>query len=335
MYVSSPEDDKISNVTMAGASGKLESRGEVKVSGGPAPLAADPQRNFLYAARRGEREISSFRIDQGNGGLSHVGAVSLDTDPCFLSTDRSGKFLLASYYEGSKVTVHPIGGDGVAGPHAHSISTARGAHSVQTDPSNRFAFVPHIAGRGPNAIFQFRFDEATGSLTPNSPPRVEPEELLGPRHFCFHPNGDFLYFSNEQGCSITAYRFDRATGTLTALQTISTLPDDFSGSNSCAQIQISSSGKFLYAPNRGHNSIACFTVDGSTGRLTSTGQVPTEPVPRAVGLDPQGSFFFAAGLESGRLASYRVDSNTGGLAPLETYAVGGRPMWVLAISLPG
>jgi 6-phosphogluconolactonase len=206
---------------------------------------------------------------------------------------------------------------------------------MQTDPSNKFAFVPHIAGNGPNAIFQFRFDENTGHITPNSPPRVEPEEHLGPRHFCFHPTQNILYFSNEQGCSVTGYRLDTATGTLSAFQTIITLPEGYSERNTCSQIQISPSGKFLYAPNRGHNSIACFSVEASSGRLTPIGQVPTEAVPSAFSLDPEGNFLYAAGSESDRLASYRVNGDTGELTPLETYSVGERPMWVLITSLGG
>jgi 6-phosphogluconolactonase len=330
MYVASQGDDKIVRFTMDPTTGDLEPQGEVAVPGGPAPLAVDPTRQFLYVARRGERKLSSYRIDQGTGGLSSIGTVELASDPCFLSTDRRGKFLLASYYEGRGVTVHAIGADGAAGdPPVQRLETARGAHSIQTDPSNRFAFVPHIAGRGPNEIWQFRFEEQTGHLTPNSPPKVIPDQPVGPRHFCFHPSKDMLYFSNEQGCSVTAYRFDKPAGTLTPLQTVSTLPAGFTGQNSCSKIQIASSGKFLYAPNRGHNSIAGFTVDGTTGLLTSIGQTPSETIPRAFSLDPEGKFLYAAGLESGRLASYRIDQNTGVLQPLKIYPVGARPMWVM------
>ena len=113
------------------------------------------------------------------------------------------------------------------------------------------------------------------------------------------------------------------------------MPLGYAGKNSCAQIQITPDGKSLYAPNRGHNSIACFAIDPATDRLTSIGQVPSEPVPRAIGMDPQGKFLYAAGLESGRLASYRVNSDTSELEPLETYTVGNRPMWVMIIELPG
>ena len=332
MYVSLQQDDKLALFTMDPATGKLTPQGELAVAGGPAPLAVDPQRRFLYVGRRGANIVSSFRIEPHSGRLSPIGEVALETDPCYIATDRSGRFLLSAYYEGARAAVHPIGTDGVAsGPPVEWLATARGAHSMQTDPSNRYAFVPHIAGNGPNAIFQFRFDAQTGRLTPNSPARVSPERPDGPRHFCFHPSKNILYFSNEQGCSITAYALDPATGLLTSLHTVSTLPVGYDGRNTCSQIQIAPSGKFVYAPNRGHNSIACFAVDATTGHLTPTGHMPTETIPRAFSLDPTGTFLFAAGLESGRLAAYRIDSTTGLLQPLEVYPVGNRPMWVMII----
>jgi 6-phosphogluconolactonase len=308
------------------ASGKLERRGEVAVSGRPAPLAIDPSRRVLHVSRRGLPEISSYRIDHSNGGLSFMSTVPLETDPCYLSTDRKSKFLLSSYYEGAHVAVHPIGADGaVQYPPTEWHRTARGSHSIQTDRSNRFAFVPQIAGNGPNLILQFRFDDETGHLVLNSPPAVAPKEVLGPRHFCFHPSKGILYFSNEQGCSVTGYNFDPEKGTLTAFQTISTLPQGFTGRNTCSQIQIHPSGKFLYAPNRGHDSIACFRVDERDGRLTSLGQAPSEPVPRAFSLDLEGKFLYSAGIESGRLAAFRIDQDTGKLDRMETYEVGKAP----------
>tara|TARA_B100000315_G_scaffold63926_1_gene58092 strand:+ start:3722 stop:4729 length:1008 start_codon:yes stop_codon:yes gene_type:complete len=330
MYVSQQEEDRVSIFTMDAATGKLEPQAEVSVKGGPAPMATDPEQNFLYVGRRGSRQLSSFRIDRETGGLALIRTIPLATDPCYLGVDRKGKFVLAAYYEGARVTVHAIGDDGAAtAPPALSLDTARGAHCIQTDPSNRFAFVPHIAIKGPSEIFQFTFDESTGQLTRNATPSVSPGGDLGPRHFCFHPSRDVVYCTNEQGCSVTAYNLDPSAGTLTPYQTVTTLPGDFEGKNSCAQIQISPSGRFLYAPNRGHNSIACFTIDASDGKLTPVGHVSADPVPRALSLDPSGSFMFAAGLETGRLTSYRVNGDTGELVPLETYSVGKRPMWVL------
>jgi len=336
LYVSLQDDDKISVFTMDTETGKLTAKSDMPVPGGPSALAISPDRDVLYVGHRGSSELSSFRIDQDSGGLTHSGKVSLEAAPTFLSTDRKGKFVLSAYYQGAHAAVHPVGDDGAVGdPPIEWLETATGAHAMQTDPSNRFAFVPHIAGNGPNAIFQFRFDESTGHITPNSPPRVEPEEHLGPRHFCFHPTQDVLYFSNEQGSSVTGYRLDTTTGTLSPFQTITTLPAGYTERNTCSQIQVSSSGKFLYAPNRGHNSIAAFSVDPVSGQLTAVGQVPAEAVPGSFSLDPEGKFLFAAGTESGRLASYRINGDTGELTPMETYSVGQRPSDVLMTSLGG
>ena len=336
MYVSFQDDDKISIFTMDPATGGLDWQEDVAVDGGPAPLAIAPGKNFLYVGRRGKQEISSHRSDQRTGGLTLIGTAPLQGEPVYVATDRRGRFVLSAYYYQSTVAVHAVNSSGVATvPPIEWRYTSHGAHAVQTDRSNRFAFVPHIANRGPNAIFQFSFDEDTGRLTPRDPPRHSPQEYLGPRAFVFHPTLDIVYFSDEQGCSVTAYTLDTTAGTLSPFQTISTLPEGYSDSNTCSQIQIAPSGKFLYAPNRGHNSIASFTVESSTGRLTATGRVPTEPVPRAFSLDPTGSFLFAAGLDSGRLASYQVNPDSGQLTPLETYEGGNRPMWVLITRLAG
>ena len=346
VYVPLQNGDKISVFTMDAGTGKLTLRDEVPVSGGPYLLAISPNRKVLYVGHRAVPQISSYRIDHDTGGLTQNGTVSPEESPTYLSTDRKGRYLLSAYYEGGHAAVHPIGDDGAVGdPPIEWLATDTGAHAIQTDPSNKFAFVPHIARisdnvlepakevYGPNAIFQFRFDENTGRLTPNSPLRVKPEELLGPRHYCYHPTLDIVYFPNEQGCSVTGYRLDPSTGTLMAFQTISTVPEDYTGRNTCSQINISSTGKFLYVPNRGHNSIAGFSVDASTGRLTAIGRVSTEAVPSALSLDPEDNFLFAVGSASGRLASYRINGDTGELTPLETYHVGQRPMWVLVTSL--
>ena len=346
VFVALQDDDKISVLTMNAETGKLTPKAEVPVSGGPFVVAISPNRKALYVGHRAVPEISSYRIDHETGALTQIGTVSPEDYPVFLSTDRKGKYLLSAYYRSGHVAVHPIADDGaVVDSPIEWLATDTGAHAIQTDPSNRFAFVPHIArlydnvlepvkeAYGPNLIFQFRFDENTGHLTPSSPLRVEPEEHLGPRHYCFHPTQDIVYFSNEQGCSVTGYRLDTSTGTLSAFQTLTTLPEGYTGRNNCSQIQVSSSGKFLYVPNRGHNSIAGFSVDASTGWLTAIGQVPTEAVPSAFSLDPEGKFLFAAGSASGRLASYQIHGDTGELTPLETYSVGNRPVWVLVTRL--
>ena len=334
MYVSYQDDDKVSIYRVDRGSGEVALQQDVAMAGGPAPMALSPDQRVLHVGLRGSQQLASYRVDQGTGGLSSIRAVPLQGEPVYLSTDRTGRFVLSAYYYQSTAGVHAVGSDGAATiPPIEWRMTAHGAHAIQTDRANRFAFVPHIANRGPNAIFQFRFDQNTGRLTANTPDRHSPTEYLGPRAFAFHPTLDTVYFSDEQNGSVTGYRLDPSAGTLTPFQTISTLPVGYDEPNTCSQIHMVPSGKFLYAPNRGHNSVASFTVDSTSGRLTATGRVATEPVPRAFNVDPTGHFLYVGGLDSGRLASYGIDQNTGELTPMETYEGGRRPMWVLLADL--
>ncbi len=334
-YVSFRDDNTISRFTLDPITGQLEWQEDVAVDGGPAPLAIAPDKDVLYVGRRDSQEIASYRIDPLSGRISLIGVAPLQGEPVYVATDRTGRFVLSAYYYQSTAGVHTVGQDGVVAlPPVEWRYTGGGAHAMLTDRSNQFAFVPHIANRGPNAIFQFRFDENTGRLTPTDPPRYDPAEYLGPRALCFHPTLDVVYFSDEQGSSVSAYALDSTAGTLSQLQTISTLPEGFSGDNTCSQIQITPSGRFLYAPNRGHDSVASFSVDPTTGRLTATGRVATEPTPRVFSLDPEGRLLVVAGQGSGRLATYRVHDDTGVLTPLETYEGGNNPMWVLITALP-
>jgi 6-phosphogluconolactonase (cycloisomerase 2 family) len=346
LYVCLQDDDKIATFAVDRDTGRLTRQADLAAAGGPSVLALSPDRRVLYVGFRTRPGISAYRINQHTGELVLQGGVSPEHAPTYLAADRTGRYLLSAYYQGGYAAVHPLGADGAVGaPPVDRREMANGAHAIQTDPSNRFAFVPHIArlndnvleplrdNPGPNVILQLKFDENTGRLTPNSPFRLEPAERVGPRHYCFHPTHDIVYFSNEQGCSVTLYRLDGATGTLSAVQTLSTLPDGYSARNTCSQIHLTPSGRFLYVANRGHNSVAGFAVDGATGHLSAIGHVATEAVPSAFGLDPAGHFLFAAGTASGQLAAYRVDDATGALTPLATYAVGRRPAAVLAARL--
>ena len=343
LYVGLQDDNKIAVFAIDPDTGQLAPRTEAPLASGPSVMALSPDRQTLFVGTRTDPAISSYQIDQSTGGLTLRGTASTQHAPTFLAPDRTGKYLLSAYYQGGFVAVHRVEGDGTLG--AQPIDrheTAIGAHAISTDPSNRFAFVPHIArlqdnvlepprdNPGPNVILQFRFDAETGRLSPNSPFRVEPAERLGPRHYCHHPKLDIVYFSNEQGCSVTAYRLDHSAGKLTAVQTITTLPQGFTARNTCSQIHLTPSVQFLYVGNRGHNSIAGFAVDAATGHLTPAGHAATEAVPSAFALDPEARFLFAAGTASGRLASYRIDSETGALTPLAQSMVGQRPAAVLA-----
>jgi 6-phosphogluconolactonase len=215
----------------------------------------------LSAGHRNVPAISSFRIDRSSGGLTLLGAIAPPHAPTFLAPDRAGRFLLSAYYQGGFAGVHGIAADGsIMSEPVAWLATAIGAHAIQTDPSNRYAFVPHIArlndnvlepqreNPGPNMIAQYRFDPATGQLTANAPFRIEPVERSGPRHYCFHPSQNLVFFSNEQGCGISSFRLDAATGTLSTEQTVSSLPDGYGGRKTCSQIHLTPSGRFRMSP---------------------------------------------------------------------------------------
>jgi 6-phosphogluconolactonase len=331
VYVPVAGEDKIRIWSMDPGSGALDFQEDVPLSGGPSPLAHDPAQRHLYVGLRASHQLATLSIDPRTGSLSPLGAIPLDSDPCYLSVDGTGCYLLSAYYGAGLAAVHPIGEDGVVqSPPVVWQATMPKAHCIQTDRSNRYAYLPHVGES--NRILQYTFDAETGRLAPNPVPEVVPEAGQGPRHYCYHPTLDCVYFDNEQGSSVTAYRLDPDRGTLSPFQTLSTLPEGFAGENTCAQIHITPDGRSLYAANRGHDSLACFAVDPATGRLTSLGQQPSEPTPRTFGIDPQGRFLYAAGQGSGRLAAYRIAAD-GALQPLATYAVGQRPMWVMILEL--
>ena len=169
VYVTVSEEDRVALLSMDDASGELAPLASFDVPGRPAPLARHPGGSFLYVGRRGDNMISSYAVEE-SGAISAIGEVVLRADPCYMSTGRRGRFLLSAYYGGAGVSVHRIGSNGaVQEPVVQWVDTATGAHCIQTDASNSFAFVPHIADKGPNAIYQFRFDEETGRLSPNEP----------------------------------------------------------------------------------------------------------------------------------------------------------------------
>jgi 6-phosphogluconolactonase len=334
MYLSISGEEKIAIYTMDGDTGALTFQEDVPTGKGVMPLAVDSDQEYFYAGLRGGPEVQSYRLDRQTGKISLLGTTPLDWDTTYMELDKTDRFLLSASYGGGVAGVHAIGEDGIV--QAQPVDrhdTAQCAHYIQTDKSNRFAFLPHVADA--NTIYQYLFDEKTGHLTPNNPPRVSQPPGSGPRHYCHHPEKDYVYADNEQGCSVTAYHLDPDQGTLEAFQTVSTLPDDFTDENTCAQIHIHPSGRFIYASNRGHDSIACFSINQETGLLSVIGQVTAAGTPRAFNLDPEGHFLFAAGQANGQLAAYRIDQASGALSPLTIYDVGPSPSWVMILKLEG
>ena len=282
--------------------------------------------------------MTSFRIDQSGGGLTQTGSVPLDSWPVYVNTDRRGRFVLSSYYQGARVAVHPIGDDGSVGgpPVVNRWITATGAHAMQTDPTNKYAFVPHIAGNGPNQVWQFHLRRDTGQITPNDPAIVEPEEFLGPAPLLLPSLARRPLLLQRAGMQRERLPPGHRGGTLALFQTITTLPPEgFAERNTCSQIQITGAGNFLYAPNRGHDSIACYTVDTATGELTGNGIVASEARPNALCLGPGDRYIYSAGQDSGQMAIFSVNADSGTLTRSATVPLGSGPCWISIVELPG
>ena len=330
LFVSLRDDDLIARLALD-ESGAVELLDPVAVSGGPAPMAVDPQHRFLYVGQRRSRQISSYSIQPG-GALRLLGTIGVRSDPNFMITDRTGAFLLSSYYRGEGVHVHAVRDDGSLATEAVEWrDTALSAHSFQTDPGNRFAYALHIAaGVGPNAIWQYWFDAGSGRLSPLDPPFVRARNEAGPRHCCFHPRLPLLYACNEQGASVTRYRYDPTTGALDEEDTVSVVPAGYTGTSGCTQIRITADGRLLFAPLGGHDSMVSFVVD-TDGRLRVSGHAPTEPGPRAFGLDAGERFVLSTGTTSGALSVFRIGHPDGRLTRVARAPLGATPMWIIAV----
>jgi 6-phosphogluconolactonase len=330
VYVSKAPEQQIQVFRLDSQAKKLKAIETFAVEGGPGSLGVDPHKKHMYASLRNISKIGSYRIDRATGALTRLNEVSLPEgeNAAFVATDRSGKWLLSASYAAGKVVVHKLNDDGsIASPAVQTVVTARTAHCIAVSRDNSKVYVPHVA---PNAVYQFRFDATTGMLTEMG---LAPggAEKSGPRHLAFHPTKDLAFTSDESGSSVTAYQIDPKGG-LKPLQTLSTLPADFTSTNSTAEVKVHPNGKFVWISNRGHDSLAGFSI-GDQGELTAIGQTPTEKTPRSFDIAPSGRFAFGAGEGSGKLAFFECAPETGKLTRLETYDIGQSLTWVMAVEL--
>lgn len=313
------------------AVGELKPVGSVRADN-PSYLAISANRRSLYAvnevtefAGKPGGAVSAYSIDQKTGALRFENQQpSFGGAPCYISVDREDRFVLVANYVGGNVAVFPLRRDGRLGAvtdvEQHSGSGANRerqqrphAHSFILDPAERFAFAADL---GTDKIMVYRFDGRSGKLTPNSPPWAQVKAGAGPRHFIFHPARRYAYVINELDSTVTAFAYDKVRGRLSVIQTVSAVPASFSGDNSCADIHISPSGKFLYGSNRGHDSIVVLEVDESTGRLAHVEHVSTGgKTPRNFCIDPTGNFLLAANQRSNTIVTFRLDRASGRLRP--------------------
>jgi 6-phosphogluconolactonase len=330
LYVSDGGTKTIVHFDLDPTTGKLQevSRNDVGIA--PGPIAVYPATKHLYASLRTTASVGSFQIEPG-GQLKKLNQIQLaaGANATYLKLTKSGRFALTASYSGAKVTVLRVGQDGLlANEPVQTIDTVKTAHATVLSPDERWLFVPHVE---PNQIYQFRFDAESGKLTPQEP-ATGGAPGAGPRHLAFHPSHKFAFSSNESGSSVTLYAYDPEKG-LSPLQTLSTLPTDFSGKNTTADVHVHPSGQFVWVSNRGHDSLAGFRFDEKTKTLTALGQTPTEKTPRSFALSPDGKTLFAGGEGTGKLAAYSVDAKSGKLERTGTYDVGTGVTWVEVVEL--
>jgi 6-phosphogluconolactonase len=305
------------------ASGQLEPAIVAAEIANPGFLAIHPRQRFLYAVGELSKKgaVSALAIEPKTGKLKLLNQqLSRGNGPCHVVVDKSGRNVIVSNYNSGSIACLPVLPDGRLGE-ADSFFQHKGssvdrqrqeaahAHSTNLDAANHFAFTPDL---GLDKIMIYRFDMAGGRLSPNEPAFTTLPPGSGPRHFAFHPGGRYAYVINELKSTVTAFAYNASRGTLQAIQTLSTLPDDFGGKSTAAEIQVHPSGKFLYGSNRGHDSIAAFAIDPDTGKLRSLGREPTQgKTPRNFAIDPTGAFLIAANQDSGNLVAFRIDAKTG------------------------
>lgn len=337
------------------ASGALSAPELVADTPSPSFLAIHPSNRYLYAANEvGKFEgkptgsVSAFALDALSGKLTALNQQpSGGGGPAHLVVDRKGTHVLVANYGGGSVAVLPIDerNGTLKAPSATVQHTGSGpnpdrqkaphAHSINVDPSNRLAYAADL---GLDKILIYRFNPADGSLVANDPPFASVEPGAGPRHFAFHPKGQFAYAINEMHCTITAFGVDPKTGALKTVQTVSTLPAGQSVAKgfSTAEVQVHPSGRFLYGSNRGHDSVAVFTIDQKTGQLTLVEHEPTGgSTPRNFGIDPSGTFLLAANQRSDSVLVFRIDQKTGALTDTGHKIEVGSPVCVKFVASRG
>jgi 6-phosphogluconolactonase (cycloisomerase 2 family) len=289
-------------------------------------LVLDRYERYLYCVDEGQGKVGAFSLDSQTGQLTLLNTQSTEgIHPAALCIDPINRFLLVANYSSGSVSVLPINSDGTLAPVCDLVQmvgeagldeieqAASHPHDLHFDSSGRYLLV---TDKGFDKIFVFRFDDQQGKLVANEIPSVAVEPGAGPRHLAFHPNGSYIYAINELNSTVTTFSYDNIRGVLQPIQAISTLPADFTGKNTGAELKIAPSGKFLYGSNRGHDSIVVFEIDQLSGMLkpvqweSSGGKTP-----RYFNLDPAGRYLYACNQDSNTIVTFKVDQLTGRLSP--------------------
>lgn len=339
-YTDKTESKGVYQFTFDAATGKMSALELASESKDPSWVMVHPSGKYLYAANEHGKDstVSAFSIHPKSGKLTLLNQLSaLGEDPCHLGFDRTGKFLLVANYTSGNVVVFPILGDGTLGEHTATVKDEGSlgpdkvrqdgphAHWIGSAIDNQQIYVVDL---GLDRVLVYQFDAAKGLLTPIIPPRSLPPDApvqvpiavptppgMGPRHVAFSADSRFLYVLGELNSTVTVFPGGLRV-TYQSIQTIPMLPAGFSGRNDAAEIEIHPSGKFLYASNRGHDSIVTYSIDATTGKLTLLQDIPTGgKEPRHFAIDPSGKFLLAENQNTNTIVEFRIDQSTGKLTP--------------------
>lgn len=308
------------------ASGRLERIGAIGGIENPTFLALAPSGEHLYAVEAvTPGAVHAYSIDRRTGDLSPLNQQPSEGDgPCHVSVDQTGRYVLIANYMSGSVAALPIDERGALLPATGFVQhegssvdpdrqTEPHAHSIILDQANAFAFAADL---GTDKLMIYKLDLASGKLLANDSPWVRTPPGAGPRHFDFHPSGRFAYLINEMGSSVTAFHYDPPRGMLNEIHTVPTIPSSFDGVNHCADVHVHPSGRFLYGSNRGHDSIAVFSIDQDTGQLTALGHESTQgETPRNFIIDPSGTYLLAANQDTHDIVTFCIDQENGTLEP--------------------
>jgi 6-phosphogluconolactonase len=310
----------------------------------PSFLAVHPSFRYLYAANElGEGKVSAFAIQPEDGALALLNSQPTGgAHPCYLSCDPGGRYLMTANYSSGSLAIYPILENGSLGACSgkvqhtgrlgpnHNRQERPHAHSIRCDPSGRFVLAADL---GLDQVLVYRID-AQGALIPNDPPCGEMPPGSGPRHFEFSSDGRFVYLAGELDSTVTACAWDDQAGKISPFQTLSTLPPDFRGESTVADIHRTPGGSHLYVSNRGHDSLAIFAMDQSTGRLEAQGHAATGGrTPRNFAIDPEGRYLYAANQDSDNIVAFTIDPASGDLTPTGLVIAVGRPVCVLFVDV--
>jgi len=357
VYVSNAADGDISTYAMQ-HDGALQARARVKAAAVVGPMAVSPDRRFLYAAARSEPfSLLAYSIARDSGALTLLSVSPAAASLPYIALDRTGRYLLGASYHAHLVSINAVAADGrVAAEPLQRIPVGRNAHSIRTDESNRFVYVPTL---GSDQMFQFEFDVNSGRLSSNTPAIAQMQPGTGPRHFVTSADNRYLYVLSELLATVTTFALDARTGLLTEIGSVSGLPPDTKlvpgaprvavGAASptpvaapprdrdhdiwAADIHLTPDGSFLYISERTSSTLAAFRVNADTGTLTYLASTPTEAQPRGFAIAPNGRFLVACGEKSETISVYAIDPARGALSMRKQYPGGNGANWVEIVSL--